>query len=75
MYLSCFLKYFKSKAAKLICIGRNLGTLMWTTSPEAIYSFLKFGVDIGLLKEPGLYSFLFSVLWISNKPFFLGQVF
>lgn len=51
-----FLKYFKSKGAKSICIGRNLETLVGTI-PEAIYSFLNVGVDIGLLKEPGLYLF------------------
>lgn len=54
--MSYFLKYFKSKGAKSFCIGRNLETLLGTI-PEGIYSFLNVGVDIGLLKEPGLYSF------------------
>lgn len=38
--LHCFLKYFKSrKGTKSICVGRSLGTVVWTASPEVISSF------------------------------------
>lgn len=67
-----FLKYFESKGAKSVCIGRNLATLVGTI-PEAIYSFLNVGVDIGLLKEPDLYSlFIFGTVRIFFKSSVLG---
>jgi len=64
------LKYFKSKGAKSVCIRRNLETSVGTI-PEAIYSFLNVGVDIGLLKEPGLYLFfIFGTVRILIDHFF-----